>query len=69
MNQSEIYCIYAVDEIAIITTVPAPVTEITQNHNGYDVPACHVSAWTSLSMPPDTYDCHLLMIGLCNYSY
>ena len=30
-------CTYAGDEIAIVTTVPPPVTEIT-HHKGYDVP-------------------------------
>ena len=31
------YHTYAGDEIAIITTAPQSVTEITQNHKGYDV--------------------------------
>ena len=32
------YCPYAGYEIAIITTVPYTVTEITQHHKGYGVP-------------------------------
>ena len=37
------YCTYAGDEIAIITTLSPSVTEIRQNHNGYDVPMPNTS--------------------------
>ena len=32
------YGTYAGGEIAIVTTAPPTVTEITHNHKGYDVP-------------------------------
>ena len=37
------YRIYVGDEIALITTAPLPITELTQNHKGYDVP-CRTSS-------------------------
>ena len=37
------YCTYSGDGIAIITIVPRSVTELTQNHKGYDVP-CQTSS-------------------------
>ena len=48
-------------EIAIITTAPPPVTEGSQNHEGYVKP---VPPWGIVSVPLDTFDCHLLIIGL-----
>ena len=41
------YYTYAEDEIAIITT-PPPITEIIQNHKGYDDPgiALNTDGWT-----------------------
>ena len=56
------YCTYAGDEIAITTTAPPLVTETTQNPKG------QVPAWRILNVPFDTYDCHLLIICLPNYS-
>ena len=46
------------DEIAIITTAPSPVTEMTQNHKGYDVPCL-----TSLCLENLKY-ASLLNIGI-----
>ena len=39
------------------------LTEITQIYQGYDV-SCLVPVWIVLSLPSDTYDCHLPFIGL-----
>ena len=36
-NMSEILHMYTGDGLAMITTAPPPVTEITPNHQGYDV--------------------------------
>ena len=44
----------AEDKIAIVTTAPTPVTEITQNHKDYDGLCIKQGpAWRILS---DTYD-------------
>ena len=68
VTRSEISCIYAGNEIAIIKTALSPVTEITQNHKGYDVPCLTSSCLENLSVPPDTYACRLLIIDLPSYS-
>ena len=58
------YRTYAGYEIAIIATEPPPVTAITQIHKGYDVPWLTSSCLENLSVPPDTHDCQLLIVGL-----
>ena len=62
------YYRHAGDEIAVITTVPLLVIEITHNYKGYDVPCLKRSCLKNLSILPDAYDCHLLIICLLSYS-
>ena len=49
--------------MAIITTAPPPVTEITQRKATMSH-AKPIPAWRILSVPLDTYVCCVLIIGL-----
>ena len=58
------YDTYA-DEIAIIAMAQSTVTDIAQNHRGYDVPSLTSSLLVNpLNERTNAYDCHLLIIGL-----
>ena len=50
--------------IAMITTAPPPVTEIMQNHKGYDGWCQTHSCLENLYCANDTYNIHLLIIVL-----
>ena len=56
-------------EIALITTAPQPVIEITQTHNrGYDGSCLTSSFLENPKCSSDTYAWGLLFIGLPSYS-
>ena len=55
------------DEITIIIKAPPAVTEITQNHKGYDV-LCLTRSCLENLIAPDTYDSHLIITRLPRYS-
>ena len=58
------YRTYAGDEIPIITTASPQLLKLHKITKAMPPHALQVPAWRIVSMPPDTYDLCLLIIGL-----